>query len=125
MHRLETLARSVRENKAVNEASNYCRWLQFCGLINLFKLNPQPPPLRVDAAEVTKLLRDILYECGERFRNGKADAKYAESDIAEINRKLDILAAYVGQFAPPVPEQSAETADTVKPVLCVIEGGAQ
>ena len=34
-------------------------------------------------------------DCGDLFRGGKANAKYAESDIAEINSKLDRLMRFL------------------------------
>jgi hypothetical protein len=88
---LDSLAASVREGKRVTEASNYCRWLQFSGVVSLLKENPSPSPLLVDGEGLRKKLDDLLYECGELFRGGKHDPKYAASDIAEINRKLDLL----------------------------------
>jgi hypothetical protein len=48
------------------------------------------PP--VDIPGLEKTLQEVLSECGERFRDGRADATYAQSDIAEINRKLDLIA---------------------------------
>jgi hypothetical protein len=92
VNRLDSYARDVREAKNVMEASNFARWLLFSGLIGIFEMNPSSTPhLIVDADAVTKKVKDLLYECGELFRGGKADPKYAASDIAEINRKLDTL----------------------------------
>ena len=88
--RLDTLARQVREAKAVNEASNFCRWLQFSGVMSLLALCPIP---EIDLKAFERKLRDIIWDCGELYKGGKANAKYAESDIAEINRKLDLLAS--------------------------------
>jgi len=88
---LESLAMSVREGKRVMEASQFARWLNFSGLVSLLKENKAPSPLLCDGVGLQKKLDDLLYECGELFRGGKHDPKYAASDIAEINRKLDLL----------------------------------
>jgi len=90
-NRLDTLWQCVREAKRVDEASNFCRWLQFSGVLQLLKRNPADFPLQVDGAALERKAKDILSECGELYAGGKHDAKYAASDIAEINRKLDAL----------------------------------
>jgi hypothetical protein len=90
--RLDSFARDVREAKHVMEASNFARWLNFSGLVRVFNDNPSTQlHLEVDGALVQRKINDLLFECGELFRGGKADPKYAASDIAEINRKLDFL----------------------------------
>lgn len=91
---LETLAREVREAKSVNEASHFCRWLQFSGILKLLEAHPSPD------ADVHKLrckASDIAFQCGELYKGGKADAKYGASDIAEINAKLDSLLSAIPQ----------------------------
>lgn len=113
---LESLARDVRENKRVMEASQFCRWLNFSGFVKLLELNPQDAPLRVDGKGLQKKLNDLIYDCGELFRGGKHDPKYAASDIAEINRKLDDLTQ---RLSPP----SSETTDAANAALHVIQGG--
>jgi len=122
-NRLDSLARSVREHKSVAEASNFAKWLQFSGVIDLLEQNPQGFPLVVDGKRVREQVRTLLSDCGESFRNGKADPKYAASDIAEINRKLDILAAHVATNLPPEPALADTPAVDGSPALRVIAGG--
>jgi hypothetical protein len=81
---LDGLARDVRENKNVMLASLYARWVQFSGVLAILERESNSNAL-------TKKVDDLLYECGELFRGGKHDPRYAVSDIAEINRKLDLL----------------------------------
>lgn len=81
---LDGLSRDVRECKNVMLASLYARWVQFSGLMVLLERG-------TGDKTVQKKVEDLLYECGELFRGGKHDPKYAASDIAEINRKLDML----------------------------------
>jgi len=85
---LESLSRLVHEGKSVSEAANFARWVQFSGLPDLldrFALPGQKFP------SLSRRLTDLLQECGDHFRGGRVDVKYSESDIAEINRKLDVL----------------------------------
>lgn len=118
--RLELLAQSVRECKDVNEANNFARWLQFSGILKLLETHPQAKPANVDGARLHRKASDLAYECGQLFRGGKADPKYTQSDIAEINRKLGVIAEQVGvEFRPSI----TETADVGIPTLHVIQGG--
>jgi len=126
-NRLNVLAGLVRENKRVLEAADFARWLRFSGLPKLFKQFPQATPFCVDGDAVQKQIDDLLFECGEKFRTGKADPQYAASDIAEINRKLDIIAAHVsGATLPPVMQTPAVDTEIaqVEPALIVMQGGA-
>lgn len=89
---LDRLSREVREGKNVMLASQFARWLQFSGLNKVFETYPcNRPHCEVDAVVLEKKTKDLLFECGELFRGGRADPKYAASDIAEINRKLDTV----------------------------------
>jgi len=115
-NRLDVLARDVSECKSVDEAANFCRWLSSSGVLALLEKNPQPEPLPVNGSALRKLAARILLECGDLYRQGKATPRYAASDIAEINRKLDILAAHAGGiFAPTgaIPDTKATEPPTV------------
>ena len=92
MNRLERLHKSVRQGQQVLEAKDFCSWLQFSGYCKVFDLCPSKEKhFEVDGRAVRKKIDDIIYDCGEWFRSGKVSPKYAESDIAEINAKLDRL----------------------------------
>jgi hypothetical protein len=92
VNRLDVLARDVREAKNVMEAANFARFISFSGLIQFFTENRSDlKHLEIDGSLVKKKVDDLIFECGELFRGGRADPKYAASDIAEINRKLDLL----------------------------------
>ena len=81
---LKRLARDVREGKNVMLASQFARWLEFSGLLKMLRAVP-------GGGEAWGRVRDLNFLCGELFRNGRADPDYAASDIAEINRKLDVI----------------------------------
>ena len=79
---LDRLARSVAECKSVDEAANFCRWLQFSGVMKL----PHP-----DCKELRGKTEDIMHRVGEIYKGGKVKPAYAASDIEAINLKLDYL----------------------------------
>jgi hypothetical protein len=94
---LERLARCVREGKCADEAANFCRWLQFSGVLTL---------PHADFAILRKKAECILQQVGEIYKGGKVKPTYDASDIAAINAKLDVL---LGNKALPVV-----TVDTVE-----------
>jgi len=118
---VSALSKAVMECKRVDEASNFGRWLRFSGVLQILEAHPAGFPLTVDAKGLTKKVSDMLFECGELYRGGKHDPRYAASDIAEINRKLDIIAAHIS--SPPLMATTANAGDAAEPVLHVLQGG--
>jgi len=96
--RIDSLTRSVRECKRVDEASTFSRWLQFSGILEVLERNSCKSVLPVDGRGLRLKVKELVAMCGELYRQGKASARYAESDIAEINRKLDVIAAHVSNL---------------------------
>jgi len=131
-NRLASLSREAKEGKNLAEASNFARWVRFSGIIKLLEQHPQAGELRVDAESLSKSIDDLLWECGQQWNRRKPLAKYDVSDIAEINRKLDILAAQaakldaisaqVAHFKPPIKRRRPRRV-VIAPELRVIQGG--
>ena len=93
---LDDLAQHVRECKRVDEASRFVRWLQFSGVLKLLEKYQNDQKFSsslvvFNPSALRKKSDALLMDCGDLFRGGKANPRYAESDIAEINRKLDLL----------------------------------
>jgi len=117
-NRLAVLRKDVSECKSVDEAANFTRWLRASGVLALLERFSTDGVLPVDGKSLSKLSETILSDCGDLYRNGKATPRYAASDIAEINRKLDIIAHEIsqqsrsggkgegGEAAPPCPLHS-------------------
>jgi len=123
---LDTIHGEVREGKSVMEWSRFTRWLRFSGILEILEAHPQDFPHEVNGKALRAKVEDLLSDCGEKFRTGKADPTYTASDIAEINRKLDIIAHRVATISPPAiktPESGA--AVELAPELRVIEGGVK
>lgn len=105
---LEALARCVRECKRVDEASHFTRWLVMSGALDMLTELPQMAP---EASALRIQANDMAMDCGELYKGGKANPKYAESDIAEINAKLDKLASLL----PPDASINASPASGLLP----------
>ena len=117
---LDGLAASVREGKAVEEASNFARWLQFSGVLNLLEKNRQPFPLPCNGDELRRKCQDLVQNCAEWTKGGKQPApRYEASDMTAVLAKLETLTKRVEELSPP----STDTAAAGKPSLHVIQGG--
>lgn len=64
----------------MDEASNFCRWLMFSGVLNL----PHE-----DTQILRKKAEAIGQRCGQIYRGGVVKPEYAASDIAAILERLD------------------------------------
>lgn len=91
--RVDALAQAVKEGVQVDEASNFCRWLQFSCLLEILESNEQDVPLPVRGAELRRKVEDLLYECGEWYRkhsrsNHPREAYVSQSKLAAIESEL-------------------------------------
>jgi len=105
-NRLLVLQRDVAECKSVDEAANFTRFLQASGVLALLEKFTCAGNLPVNGPAIRKLSTSILSDCGDLYRNGKATARYAASDIAAINHKLDLIAGRISVLATIPPANS-------------------
>lgn len=100
---LERLHRAVKENKRVDEASYYCRWLLFSGVLGIlerFETSGEFAKLRLS-------VEDVLRDVGEIYKGGRVAPKYESSDIEAINAKLDYLLSNLPK--PSCPDEVEAT----------------
>jgi hypothetical protein len=114
---LDQMARDVRECKNVFCVSLFVRWLQFSGCLGIIALHSE-----TTSKNIHKKFRDLIFECGEMQRGGKIELKYSSSDIAEINRKLDVLTSALARKVSP-PDTATEDVVTAPAPLLVLPQG--
>ena len=86
---LDNYAALVRENKCLDEASNFARWLRFSGILRMIIDNPQPQPLATDGVGLATKAARLVAAIGEAYSKwGRAVPKYQQSDIDEIRGQL-------------------------------------
>jgi hypothetical protein len=104
--RLETLDKRVREGKEVEEASDFARWVQWSGLVKLFESFPQGEPFAVSAAEILRLVGEVLFDCEMWWKKNPRGPWVAKSELEAVNHKLDLIAGQLAFqhsiLAPPV-----------------------
>jgi hypothetical protein len=119
---LERYATRADEGVDLQAAMDFARWIQFSGLIRLFRDNPQSEPWKVDGELIDRLVRTLIMDCGE-FLKLNTPGFVRVSQIEAVSHKLDLMASQLAKLSPPVFPETAE-AGTAPPALQVISGGA-
>jgi len=124
--RLDTYSRRVREGVEVLPASDFARWLQFSGILELLEAHEMAVPLRVESLRVKTT--DLLFECGEWFRlhersNTPRDPLVPRCELERITARLTQIEQAL-RLSPPLTENTASVAEPADAVLRVIRGGA-
>jgi len=99
-NRIEVLSRRVQEGRGVMEASEFCRWLLFSGIIQVLEQTPNPGPLKVDGAHLRWKVEELLSVCNSRLRSGPdgqpcLTAGYLQS----LHDKVDLVAGYLSRLS--------------------------
>lgn len=123
-NRLDVLARRVGEGKDVLAASEFARYLLFSGFLKMFERNPQDFPLKVDGHLLRWKCGDLLDKCARAWKDKNGVVHLDLSQLENVNRKLDIIAAHVSKFSPPLMDKTADVGNTAEPALRVLQGGA-
>ena len=103
--RLETLGGRVREGVEVLAASDFARWLNFSGIIQLLQDNPSGGVCKVDGQGIQKQVDDLLWECGEWFRLHEnsylpRDMEIPRSEMEKVNRRLNQIEEHLSKLVP-------------------------
>jgi hypothetical protein len=102
---LTSLESSVRDGKCVNEAVDFCRWLQFSGVLSMLEMFAEVDP---EFARLRHRVTDLMVSCADHLRGGKISATYCQSDIASINLKLDFLISAFARTAAPIVQNALD-----------------
>lgn len=115
---LERLARAASEGRAIDEANNYLRWLQFSSVLRLLEKNSYVNPDFVKLRYQCEALQAI---CRPYLQGSNIPASPSQARIDELNDKVDIILAAMAKNISP---SKVHTADAGRPALTVIAGGA-
>jgi len=118
--RLDVLAKQVREGLAVDEASNFARWLQFSGVMEILKAadfsNTQ---LRADVPGLKLKFEKLISDCGEWYAQHERsrtprDAYISASKLSALESEMRLMREQISRLLPQT--------ETV-PALQIIQGG--
>jgi hypothetical protein len=99
MMRLRILQRRVQEGRDVLPASDFARWLQFSGMIPLFKENAQDGVSKIDGSLLESTVEQLLQNCNERLRTNNDKPSFDRSDYCSLHEKLDMVAGYLSKLS--------------------------
>jgi hypothetical protein len=121
-NRLEVFTRRVQEGKDVMPASEFCRWLEFSGILPLMltHTNQEQGPFKIDGSLLRWRCDQLLDNCNERLRTGNENPTFEKLEFQSIHEKIDRMAGYLSRL-------SVAPAVSVAPIpaehLTVISGG--
>jgi len=127
--RLDSLLRQVAEGAGVDEASNFARWLDFSGILQLLEPFACDVPLRVDAAGLAAKVRQLKQDCGEWYslheRSFKRrDAYISVSKLEAIEEELRQLKYNLSELDKKFSPFVGQTSDAgIQPALSVLPDG--
>jgi hypothetical protein len=105
---LDRLARAASEGRAVDEANNFLRWLQFSGVLRLLELyaslDPNFRKLRVKCGE----LQDV---CKPHLQGRRMPPSPNEARIDEVNQKVDAILCLMAKQAKVVSPPESQAVD--------------
>lgn len=83
----------MREGTEVLSASDFARWLQFSGILELLEKFEQDVPLPVHGRQLRVKCAALVVQCGEWFRLHdrsfkEADLELSRSALEQINERL-------------------------------------
>ena len=100
---LARLSRAVEEGRAVDEANNYLRWLQFSGICRLLERCSDDNP---EWRELRKKADDLQALCRPHLQGQNIPVSPSLARVDEINNKLDyMLSMLPKQPSQPIPEK--------------------
>jgi hypothetical protein len=123
--KLDVLGVRVREGVEVLVASDFVRWLEFSGLIQLFEENPWDGDMRVDGKQIREKVEALIYDCGEWFRLHENSFRprgleIPRCEMEKVNRRLEQIEEHLSKLSPP----ETHTAPVVPAALHVMPGGS-
>jgi hypothetical protein len=85
---LARLARAVEEGRAVDEANNFLRWLQFSGVLHLLERHSH-----IDQKFITlrKSCEDLQFRCQKWLQGQNVKLPPSVARVDEVNQKMDFL----------------------------------
>lgn len=89
---LDRLSRRVDEGQDLYAALGFAQWLLWSGLIPLCRRHAREQP-KIDGAFLEWKAEELQRAVRAKFNNPKAESQIAATQLEQISRKLDVLAA--------------------------------
>ena len=95
--RLDGYSRAVADNRCLDEAINFARFLQISGTILFFKHHTRPGELKIDGALLAWKARELELAVCEKFKHGHRPEQ-RDTVLESILHRLDLIAGHVAKI---------------------------
>ena len=97
-NRLSSLNRRVQEGKDLEAAREFCAYLLWSGVLEVFASITPEGISHVDWPHLRWKAEELQREVQERWRSGKNNPNIEVAELEAINRKLDLIAGHVSKL---------------------------
>lgn len=116
-NRLDTLSARVQENRCVDEACDFARWLLGSGIVGLLERGACDGFHKVDGANIRWKADELQRACQERYRRNDSKPHIEALQLQSIHEKLNLMAGYLSKLTVGGAQVHAA------PELQIISGG--
>ena len=134
--RVERFERCVAENRSLEEALDFSRFLHWSGLLTFFEINAQCPPLTVDGPHLRWRVEELQRSIQSRYRLNDSQPHLSSGSVDSLHDKMDAIAGYLSKLASspilngsPLPDFESSELETLGRAraqrvhgLCLIKG---
>jgi len=95
--RLDSYARKVADNRCLEEALDFARFLQISGTLVFFKHHTRTGGLKIDGALLAWKARELELAVCDKFREGLKPER-RDTVLESILHRLDLIAGHVAKI---------------------------
>lgn len=101
-NQIDLLSRGVAENRGVDPALNFARWLLRSGILPLLERHSGEGFWKFDGANLRWKAEELQRQCQDRYARKDGSAQIQDKDLRTIHEKLDSIAGYLSKVAGQV-----------------------
>jgi hypothetical protein len=102
----------VRECQDLEAARRFANYVTWSGMVKLCKRYSQDVPVKIDGAHLEWKAKELEQRVQDLWRTGKVKQDISETQLEQINHKMDLMAGRLAQLMPPpaLPVHDTKTA---------------
>lgn len=100
MRNIETYSARVAENRDIQAAADFARYVLWSGIPKLLKAYARQGHLKADGHFMVSQAEALLGACQDRWRMNDSSPRLAQTQVQAISEKLDTIAGFLARMTP-------------------------
>lgn len=100
MRNIETYSARVAENRDIQAAADFARYVLWSGIPKLLKAYARQGHLKADGHLMVTQAEALLEACQDRWRMNDTSPRLAQTQVQAISEKLDTIAGFLARMSP-------------------------